>query len=81
MPRIPNDLLERIKQETPLRTLVERSGVGLKVSGENLIGLCPLHEDHDPRSRGSRALLGRQRLRGRKTRTFGAVPRGGSTGR
>jgi DNA primase catalytic core len=48
MPRIPNDLLERIKQETPLRLLVERSGVALKVSGENVIGLCPMHEDHDP---------------------------------
>lgn len=48
MPRIPNDLLERIKYETPLRTLVERSGVALKVSGENLLGLCPMHEDHDP---------------------------------
>ena len=48
MPRIPNDLLERIKHETPLRLLVERSGVALKVSGENLLGLCPMHEDHDP---------------------------------
>jgi DNA primase catalytic core len=48
MPRIPTDLLERIKQETPLRLLVERSGVALKVSGENLLGLCPMHEDHDP---------------------------------
>jgi DNA primase len=48
MPRIPNDLLERIKHETPLRLLVERSGVTLKVSGENLLGLCPMHEDHDP---------------------------------
>jgi DNA primase len=48
MPRIPSDLLERIKQETPLRLLVERSGVALKVSGENLLGLCPMHEDHDP---------------------------------
>lgn len=48
MPRIPNDLLERIKHETPLRLLVERSGVVLKDSGENVIGLCPMHEDHDP---------------------------------
>jgi len=48
MPRIPNDLLERIKHETPLRLLVERSGVALKVSGENLLGLCPMHKDHDP---------------------------------
>ena len=48
MPRIPADLLERIKHETPLRILVERSGVALKVSGENLLGLCPMHEDHDP---------------------------------
>ena len=48
MPRIPNDLLERIKHETPMRALVERSGVALKVSGENLLGLCPMHEDHDP---------------------------------
>lgn len=48
MPRIPDDLLDRIKQDVSLVTLVERRGVALKKHGDNLLGLCPLHEDHDP---------------------------------
>ncbi|MBI5440827.1 MAG: toprim domain-containing protein, partial [Deltaproteobacteria bacterium] len=48
MPRIPDDLLDRIKQDVSLVTLVERRGVALKKHGDNLLGLCPLHEDHEP---------------------------------
>ncbi|MBI5445008.1 MAG: toprim domain-containing protein, partial [Deltaproteobacteria bacterium] len=48
MPRIPDDLLDRIKQDVSLVTLVERRGVELKKHGDNLLGLCPLHEDHEP---------------------------------
>lgn len=45
MPRIPDELIERIKAEVPVERLVERAGVALKRHGENLLGLCPLHDD------------------------------------
>jgi DNA primase len=48
MPRIPNDVLERLKLEVSVVTLIERAGVPLKKVGENLVGLCPLHDDHEP---------------------------------
>lgn len=48
MPRIPDDLLERIKAEVSLERLAERRGVELKRHGADLIGLCPFHDDHEP---------------------------------
>ncbi len=48
MPRIPDDLLERIKAEVPVRTLAERAGVELKPHGENLLGRCLWHDDKTP---------------------------------
>ena len=45
MPRIPDELIERIKAEVPVRTLAERAGVELKAHGENLVGLCCFHPD------------------------------------
>ena len=45
MPRIPEDLVERIKAEVSIVFLVERSGVTLKKLGENLVGRCRHHED------------------------------------
>jgi len=48
MARIPTDELERIKRDISLVRLVEAYGVKLSGQGDNLIGLCPLHEDHDP---------------------------------
>jgi DNA primase len=48
MPRIPDELLERIKAEVSLERLAERRGVELKRHGADLVGLCPFHEDHEP---------------------------------
>jgi DNA primase catalytic core len=45
MPRIPDELIERIKAEVPIRVLVERAGVELKAHGESLLGLCVFHPD------------------------------------
>ena len=45
MPRIPDELIERIKAEAPIERLVERAGVDLKHHGENLVGLCVFHPD------------------------------------
>ena len=47
MPRIPDELLSRIKQEVPLEELIGRR-VELKPHGGNLLGLCPLHADRSP---------------------------------
>jgi DNA primase catalytic core len=48
MSRIPDQLIERIKREIDLRALIESYGVKLKNKGEDLSGLCPLHDDHEP---------------------------------
>ncbi len=48
MARIPTEELERIKRDISLVRLVEAYGVKLSGQGDNVIGLCPLHEDHDP---------------------------------
>ncbi len=39
MARIPQDQLERLKQEVPLQRLAESQGVKLKRHGADLIGL------------------------------------------
>jgi len=48
MARIPQDELERLKREVDLAELVRSSGVKLRQHGKDLIGLCPLHDDHEP---------------------------------
>jgi DNA primase len=48
MARIQSEELERMKAEISLERLAEAKGVKLKKHGENLLGLCPFHEDHDP---------------------------------
>jgi DNA primase catalytic core len=48
MARIPESEIERIKGEVSLERLVEASGVELKKSGKDLVGLCPFHDDHEP---------------------------------
>ncbi len=48
MHRIPKEEIERIKAETDLVGLVRSSGVELKPSGKDLIGLCPFHDDTEP---------------------------------
>ncbi len=48
MPRIPEAELERLKQEVSLERLAEQAGIALKRHGQDLIGLCPFHDDHEP---------------------------------
>jgi len=48
MARIPNDQLERIKQDISLLRLVENWGLSLKKHGKDYIGHCPFHDDKTP---------------------------------
>lgn len=48
MARIPNDELERLKDEVSVERLVESSGIELKRSGKDKVGKCPFHEDDTP---------------------------------
>jgi DNA primase catalytic core len=48
MARIPDEVIDRLKQEVSLQRLVEARGIELKRYGADLIGLCPFHDDHDP---------------------------------
>jgi DNA primase len=48
MARFPQSEIEELKRETDLAALVRRSGVELSAHGEDLLGLCPFHDDHSP---------------------------------
>ena len=48
MARIQSEELERMKAEISLERLAEAKGVKLKKHGENLLGLCPFHDDREP---------------------------------
>ena len=48
MARIPDEEIERLKQEVSLERLVEAQGIELKRHGADLLGLCPFHDDHEP---------------------------------
>jgi DNA primase len=48
MGRIPETELERLKYEISIERLAEARGVVLRKRGEELIGLCPFHDDHSP---------------------------------
>ena len=43
MARIPDEQIDRLKQEVAVQRLVEGMGVTLKRHGADLIGLCPFH--------------------------------------
>jgi DNA primase len=45
MARIPENELERLKEEVSVERLVESSGIELKKSGKDWIGRCPFHAD------------------------------------
>jgi DNA primase catalytic core len=46
MPRIPDEFIERIKQETDLAAVIRARGIALEKHGTgNLVGLCPFHDD------------------------------------
>jgi len=46
--RIPDQVIERLKQEVPIQRLAEARGVKLARHGADLLGLCPFHEDREP---------------------------------
>jgi len=48
MARIPENEIERLKNEVSVERLVESSGVTLKKSGKNFLGKCPFHDDAEP---------------------------------
>jgi DNA primase len=48
MARISDTELERLKTEISLERLAEARGVVLRRRGDELMGLCPFHEDHSP---------------------------------
>ena len=48
MARIPDDVVERLKREVSVARLAEAKGIELKRHGENLVGLCPFHDDRTP---------------------------------
>jgi DNA primase len=48
MARIPEDEIERLKREVSLVRLAEGRGIKLRGQGDNLLGLCPFHDDREP---------------------------------
>ena len=48
MARIPEEEIERLKSQISLERLALAKGVKLKKHGENLLGPCPFHDDHEP---------------------------------
>jgi DNA primase catalytic core len=48
MPRISDETIDRIKRDVSVADLARRRGIELRGHGENLIGLCPFHDDHEP---------------------------------
>ncbi|MDJ0766875.1 MAG: CHC2 zinc finger domain-containing protein, partial [Myxococcota bacterium] len=48
MTRIADEEVNRLKEGISLERLVTARGVVLRKRGEELIGLCPFHEDHSP---------------------------------
>lgn len=48
MAKIPESELLRLKRDISLVRLVEGRGVKLRGQGDNLLGLCPFHDDKEP---------------------------------
>jgi DNA primase len=48
MARISDEELTRLKQDISLARLAETRGIHLKPHGNDLIGLCPFHDDNEP---------------------------------
>jgi DNA primase len=47
MPRIPQELVARVKREVPIVAVVEASGVQLERRGKEHVGACALHEESE----------------------------------
>ena len=48
MGRVSEEELSHLKSDVSLEELVKASGVVLRRRGEELMGLCPFHDDHHP---------------------------------
>jgi len=48
MGRLPDEWIDCIKSDIPIRDLVEAAGIELKRQGGNWVGLCPFHDDKEP---------------------------------
>ena len=48
MARIPENEIETLKKRISIQKLAESRGVVLRKRGDELLGLCPFHEDHSP---------------------------------
>lgn len=48
MARIPQEEIDRIKREVRVDELALARGIELRLHGENLVGRCIWHDDHDP---------------------------------
>src|SRR5512141_842186 len=48
MARIPEEEIERLKSQISLERLAVAKGIKLRQHGENLLGLCPFHDDREP---------------------------------
>jgi DNA primase len=48
MGRIPETEVERLKSEVSIQRLAESRGIVLRKRGDELMGLCPFHDDHSP---------------------------------
>ena len=48
MARIPENEIERLKNEISVERLIESAGIALAKSGRDKIGTCPFHEDDKP---------------------------------
>ena len=45
MPRLPEDLIGKLKRDVPLADLCREKGIELSGTGKNLLGRCPFHAD------------------------------------
>ncbi len=48
MPRIPHEVIQRLKRQVSIVRLCERYGIELKPQGKNMMGFCPWHKDDKP---------------------------------
>jgi DNA primase len=46
--KVSQEVIARLKQSTDLKALAESYGIQLKVQGQDLVALCPFHEEKTP---------------------------------
>jgi len=48
MAYVPQEVIDRLQRTISVERLVEAKGIQLRRMGQNLMGLCPFHDDHSP---------------------------------